>query len=143
SHPNIVTAHDADQAGDLHFLVMEYVEGINLADYAKQCGPLPVRLACDLACQVARGLQHADEHGLVHRDIKPSNLMLMPSGQVKILDFGLVRLVRKPDDGSGATRSGTSVGTPAFMAPEQARDASKVDVRADIYSLGATLFALL
>ena len=102
-HPNIVTAHDADQAGGLHFLVMEYVEGRNLADTWKRTGPLPVAEAC-LTCGRRRwDLQHAHEQGMVHRDIKPHNLMLQTSGEaaggiVKILDFGLARLParRKP-----------------------------------------------
>jgi serine/threonine protein kinase len=92
AHPNIVTAHDADQAGDTHFLVMEYVEGISLGRLVAEKGPLPVAQACDYVRQVALGLQHAHEQGMVHRDVKPQNLMLTPQGQVKILDFGLARL---------------------------------------------------
>src|SRR5438876_1137542 len=95
SHPNIVTAYDADQAGDVHFLIMEFVEGISLAQHVAQHGPLPVAQACDYIRQAALGLQFAADHGMVHRDIKPHNLMLTPAGQVKILDFGLARLVRE------------------------------------------------
>ena len=91
-HPNIVASHDADQAGSLHFLVMEYVEGRSLADYAQEKGPLPIPEACEYARQAALGLQHAHEHGLVHRDVKPHNLMRTPDGRIKILDFGLARL---------------------------------------------------
>ncbi len=91
-HPNIVTAHDADQAGATHFLVMEYVEGVSLAEHLERTGPLPVAEACRLARQAALGLQHAHEHGLIHRDIKPHNIMLTADGGVKILDFGLAAL---------------------------------------------------
>jgi serine/threonine protein kinase/WD40 repeat protein len=142
THPNIVSVLDADCAGTLHFLVMEYVEGINLADYQKENGPLPVDLACRLVVQAAAGLQHAHEKGLVHRDIKPANLMLTPSGQVKILDFGLVRVMENSGK-LGLTRLGACMGTAEYMAPEQSRDASKADSRADIYSLGCTLYCLL
>jgi serine/threonine protein kinase len=142
SHPNIVTVYDADQTGEHHFLVMEYVDGISLSGLLKQNGPLPIGQACQYARQVALGLQHANEKGLVHRDIKPSNLMLTRNGQVKILDFGLARLQgRQP--GTDTTRTGACMGTPDYQAPEQARDAGRVDIRADLYSLGATLYCLL
>src|SRR5262249_45758756 len=91
THPNIVTAHDADQAGDAHFLVMEFVEGLSLAQQVQRQGPLPVPQACAYVRQAALGLQHAFERGMVHRDIKPHNLMLTAGGHVKILDFGLAR----------------------------------------------------
>jgi len=154
SHPNIVAAYDAEQAGDLHFLVMEYVDGVNLAHLAANKGPLDVGIACDYARQAALGLQHAFTQGMIHRDIKPHNLMLTRDGQVKILDFGLARLVREqqaaepplrgeaPRDRS-LTAVGALLGTPDFMAPEQARDARQADIRADIYSLGCTLYSLL
>src|SRR4051794_4758231 len=93
SHPNIVTAYDADQAGETHFLVMEFIEGINLDAVLAEQGRLSVACACDYARQAALGLQHAFERGMVHRDIKPHNLMRTPQGQVKILDFGLARYV--------------------------------------------------
>ena len=93
THPNIVAAFDAEQAGDVHFLAMEYVEGVSLARRCAEYGPLPVAEACSYARQAALGLQHAHECGMVHRDIKPQNLMLTPGGQVKILDFGLARFV--------------------------------------------------
>jgi serine/threonine protein kinase len=96
-HANIVAAYDADQAGNLHFLVMEYVEGQNLADYLAEMGPLPVTQACEIVRQAALGLQHAHERGMVHRDIKPHNLMLTPLGQVKVLDFGLARFALEPN----------------------------------------------
>lgn len=139
-HPNIVRAYDAEQVGDLHFLVMEFIEGIDLARFVQEKGPLPVLQACDFARQAALGLQHAFERGLVHRDIKPSNLMLTATGQVKILDFGLAGFFAEEES---HTEFGIALGTPSFMAPEQGRDAASADVRADIYSLGCTLYFLL
>jgi serine/threonine protein kinase len=158
SHPNIVAAYDAEQAGSVHFLVMEYVEGVDLARVVEEHGPLPVLKACHFVRQAAIGLQHAFEKGMVHRDIKPQNLMLTPKGQVKILDFGIARFSREEiapvthcgnDDvalepaGTRLTLSGSVVGTADYMAPEQARDACLADIRADIYSLGCTFYTLL
>jgi serine/threonine protein kinase len=150
SHPNIVTAFDAEQVGNLHFLVMEYVEGVDLARHVALRGPLPVEEACSHVRQAALGLQHAFEKGMIHRDIKPHNLMLThadsakaePFGRVKILDFGLARLVGATVQ-HAQTASGMLLGTVDFMAPEQADDARSVDIRADIYSLGSTLYYLL
>jgi tRNA A-37 threonylcarbamoyl transferase component Bud32 len=142
-HPNVVTAYDADQVGDTHFLVMEHVSGVSLARYLATEGRLSVAQACDCVRQAALGLQHAHENGMVHRDIKPGNLMLTPSGQVKIMDFGLARIAREQSTDAALTREGSLMGTPDYMAPEQANDASKADIRADIYSLGCTLYHLL
>lgn len=152
SHPHVVHAYDAGPIEQTHFLAMEYVEGIDLAKWMKQSGPLPIGLACEYARQVALGLQHAHEHGLVHRDIKPANLLLTASsdggpGVVKILDMGLARLRKKPKrtaDGSGTlTQEGTVMGTPDFLSPEQAMDPRTADIRTDLYSLGCTLYYLL
>ena len=144
SHKNIVTAYDAEQTGRLHYLVMEYVDGQSLDAIVKEKGPLSVRRACDYILQAALGLEHAFQQGMVHRDIKPQNLMCTKDGVVKILDFGLARLaVGNDDDTTGLTAFGTTVGTPDYIAPEQARDSRRVDTRADIYSLGGTLYYLL
>ena len=143
SHPNIVTAYDAEQVGSCHFLVMEYVEGIDLAKYMKKKGALPLNHACHFIRQAALGLQHAHECGMVHRDIKPANLMLTTTGVVKIMDFGLARLAREGASWGGLTAQNIMMGTADYMAPEQGDDAQKADVRADIYSLGCTLFHLL
>jgi WD40 repeat protein/predicted Ser/Thr protein kinase len=143
AHPNIVTAHDAEQAGDVHFLVMEYVEGTSLADVLAERGPLPVGEACSYVRQAALGLQHAFEQGMVHRDIKPHNLMLTPQRRVKILDFGLARFVSENAPGEGLTAPGIAMGTPDYIAPEQASDSHRADIRADLYSLGCTLYHLL
>lgn len=143
NHPNIVQAFDAEQAGSLHMLVMEFVEGISLAEYLDRKGPLPVGLACHFARQAALGLHHAFDKGMVHRDIKPRNLMITPKGQVKILDFGLARMASERGKESRLTRHGDFMGTPEYVAPEQATDASTADIRADLYSLGCSLYCLL
>ncbi len=141
-HPNIVAALDAGQqvgkdpdAPILHYLVMEYVVGEDLETYVNGHGPLPIASACDLICQIASALDEADKHNLIHRDIKPSNIMVTPQGQAKLLDFGLVHHFR-----NRLTEPHTTMGTIDYMPPEQARDAAKVDIRADIYSLGGTLY---
>jgi hypothetical protein len=164
AHPNIVAAHDAEQSGDVHFLVMEFVEGTSLDRLVGEAGPLPVVPACDYVRQAALGLQHAFERGMVHRDIKPGNLMRTPDGRIKVLDFGLARFAREstppsvspaPEGGDRSpepgvrrscaplTRVGTLMGTPDYMAPEQAASLHAADIRADIYSLGCTLYYLL
>jgi serine/threonine protein kinase len=142
-HPNIVRAIDAEWTGGCHFLVMEFVEGTDLARLVKRRGPLPVAEACDHARQAAAGLQHASERGMVHRDIKPQNLMLTPEGQVKVLDFGLARFASETMPAAALTETHMIMVTIDYMAPEQARDARAADVRADIYSLGCTLYHLL
>jgi serine/threonine protein kinase len=143
SHPNIVAAYDAEQAGDLLFLVMEYVDGVSLAEVVEQQGPLPVGQACDHVRQAALGLQHASERGMVHRDLKPHNLMRTPNNEVKILDFGLARFISESGRPGSLTQENAGIGTPEYIAPEQAMDACQADIRADIYSLGCTLYFLL
>ena len=143
-HPNIVRVFDLCQEGKLHYLVMEYVEGISLQALVSRTGPVNVTAACHYARQVAFGLQHAHDLGFVHRDIKPANLLLDRAGLVRILDLGLVR--SEADRAGGLTRqldNKSILGTADYVAPEQAVDSSNVDIRADIYSLGATLYFLL
>ena len=194
SHPHIVRAYDADQVNGTYYIAMEYIEGVDLAKLLRDSGPLPVNQACEYIRQVALGLQHAFERGLVHRDIKPANLLVTravssdrrrssgviprplnlperrsgsvlplaakpsnsvhsrsmpvmhyPWGVVKILDMGLARCT-DPFGASVAThltQIGSVMGTPEFIAPEQARDSHNSDIRADLYSLGCTLYFLL
>ncbi|NQT17263.1 MAG: protein kinase [Planctomycetes bacterium] len=143
-HPHIVRATDAGEADGVHYLVMEYVPGVDLSSVLKRHGPMPVADACEVARQAAVGLEHAHQHGLIHRDVKPSNLILSGSGQVKILDLGLALLSSQVmGEGGELTSSGQMMGTLDYMAPEQGGDSHEVDARADVYSLGATLFKLL
>src|SRR6266478_7802244 len=157
SHPNIVIVHDFDQVGDNCFIAMEYVEGTDLYHLVKEQGPLPPPQACDYVRQVALGLQHAHERGLVHRDIKPANLLVagvqidpstkapadLTPGGVKILDMGMALLHGIDKDSMHGMPDGGLMGTPDYMAPEQALDFRQVDIRADLYSLGCTFYFLL
>ena len=140
-HTNIVRAMDANEHEETHYLVMEYVDGVDLSELVHRIGSLPIADACELVRQAAIGLQHAHEHSLVHRDIKPSNLMMTKTGQLKILDLGLARLHNGHH--RELTSAGQMMGTIDYMAPEQTGDSHDVDIRADIYGLGATLFKLL
>jgi len=147
SHPNIVTLYDAGEINGTHYLAMELIEGMDLGRTVRESGPLPVAQACDYLRQVAEGLSHAHEQGLVHRDIKPSNLLVARErGVVKILDMGLARLSTPSilTDTSGTlTREGSVLGTFDYLAPEQAKNARDVDARADLYSLGCTFYHLI
>jgi len=120
---------------------MEFVDGQSLDRVLARKGPFPINFACGYIRQGALGLQHAFEQGMVHRDIKPQNMMLTPKGQIKLLDFGLARMASEQSAGMLQTAAGTYMGTPEYMAPEQATDARTADIRADIYSLGCTLFS--
>jgi serine/threonine protein kinase len=148
-HPNLVRALDAREEGGLHLLVMEYLQGSDLARIVERCGSLSVADACEVLRQAALGLQHAHERcQVVHRDLKPSNLMITTDGGVKVLDLGLARVVREQiADGDVEAASLTSecavMGTVDYMAPEQWNDSHAVDLRADLYSLGCTLYYLL
>ncbi len=143
-HPNVVHVYDFRYEGKLYCIVMEYVDGPNLQQVLARKGALPVAVACEYVRQAALGLRHAHEAGLVHRDVKPANLLVSAEGTVKVLDLGLARMDR--DGGESLTRKFNSacvLGTADYLAPEQAMSLHDVDGRADIYSLGATLFALL
>jgi serine/threonine protein kinase len=143
-HPNVVHVYDFRQEGPLYFLVMEHIDGPSLQQLLARRGRLAVGAACEYVRQAALGLQHAHEHGLVHRDVKPANLLVDASGTVKVLDLGLARY--EADDGESLTQlfsSNAVLGTADYLSPEQALSLHDVDGRADVYSLGATLFALL
>jgi serine/threonine protein kinase len=143
-HPNIVRAYDIDQDDKLHFLVMEYVDGSSLQEIIKKTGPMDVLRAVHYMYQSAQGLQHAYESaGLVHRDIKPGNILIDRTGVVKILDMGLARFFNDEEDILTKKYDENVLGTADYLAPEQALDSHSVDIRADIYSLGATFYFCL
>ncbi|MFL5243061.1 MAG: protein kinase domain-containing protein [Gemmataceae bacterium] len=142
-HHNIVGGHDIDQSDKLHFLVMEYIDGNTLHHIVKKHGPMDAVRAAHYVRQAALGLQHAHEAGLVHRDIKPSNLLLDRTGTVKVLDLGLARFFHDESDDLSKQEAHGPVGTSDYMAPEQALNSHEADIRADIYSLGATFYFLL
>ncbi len=147
AHPNIVASFGSDDVCGLRLLVLEYVDGVDLAALVKRDGPLPLPKALGYLYQAARGLAYAHKRGLVHRDIKPSNLLVDGAGRVKLLDLGIARfdeaIVEGSEEAMHLTRTGLLLGTVAYMAPEQAENAKLADVRSDIYSLGKTLQYLL
>jgi serine/threonine protein kinase len=139
SHPHIVSVYSFGQEGRTPYIAMELVEGNDLSQEIKRNGKLPTERAIDIARQAAEALEYAARNNVIHRDIKPSNIFLTREGNVKVMDFGLAKRI---DADPQLTSSGFVVGTPAYMAPEQAMG-KKVDFRADIYSLGCTLYAML
>ncbi len=149
NHPHIVTAYDAAESKGARYLVMEYVDGADLASVVKTTGPLPVSRAVQYVLQVARALEYAHSKGIIHRDIKPSNLLVDRQDNVKILDLGLAR-IQDPEGATSTdsslielTKTGMVLGTVDYMPPEQALGAKDIDHRADIYSLGISLYYLL
>jgi tRNA A-37 threonylcarbamoyl transferase component Bud32 len=153
-HPNIVKVRDADEIDSRPFMVMDYIDGVNLSHQVKVHGPLPIHTAAECARQAAVGLQHAFERGVVHRDIKPANLLMEPANGVpanppavdfcvKILDFGLARFDSERRYATRLTQLGSTLGTVDYMAPEQAESARDADTRSDVYGLGCTLYFLL
>src|SRR5262249_22726253 len=146
SHLNIVTAYDAGEAEAGPFLVMEFIDGRDLATEVQQRGPLSPREAVECVLQAARALDYAHGQGIIHRDIKPANLLRDKSGVVKVADLGLAHIndsLGRSPEGGGLTQAGTIMGTVEFMPPEQAEGSPDIDHRADIYSLGCTLHYLL
>jgi len=143
NHPNIVLAYDIDNEEDVHYIVMEYVDGVDLHQLVKRDGAIDASTTADLIAQAARGLAHAHEKGVIHRDVKPANLLVDSSGVVRLLDMGLA-LVKATDDESLTIANNENVlGTADYLAPEQALNSHEVDHRADIYGLGCTMYFLL
>jgi serine/threonine protein kinase len=150
NHPNIITIHEIGEIANTHYIATEYVEGETLRRRMDR-GPLTLQEALDLAIQIATALEAAHRAGIVHRDIKPENVMVRPDGYVKVLDFGLAKLIepstagldaRLPIEGTVNTESGVVMGTPRCMSPEQARG-EKADARTDIFSLGIVFYEML
>ena len=142
AHPNIVTAHDARDVDGVALLVTEWIDGLDLKEIVGRVGPLSVADASEIGVRMAAALSYISDQNLVHRDLKPSNVMINSEGEVKLLDLGLARL-RSADAQQDATATGQPMGTADYVAPEQINDAREVDIRADIYSLGCTLYKLL
>lgn len=140
NHPGVVQVYDSGEEDGLHYLVMELIEGNDLAEIVKREGKLAVDETLRIVREVAEALREALVHGVIHRDIKPANIMLTQTGQVKVSDLGLAKVITDETD---LTMSGVGLGSPHFIAPEQADDARRVDHRADIYSLGITTLFLL
>jgi serine/threonine protein kinase len=157
THHNVIQVYDIGEERGQHFFSMEFVNGRSLADLLKKDGKLAAEAAVGLVLQAARGLRYGHRQGMVHRDIKPDNLMVNEEGVVKVADLGLVKLGNadvpaqagslpgggEGDPGGTLTRVGAVMGTPAYMAPEQGKDSAAVDQRADVYSLGCTLYVLI
>ncbi|MCA9488509.1 MAG: serine/threonine protein kinase [Myxococcales bacterium] len=138
SHPNLMRVLDVDRDGAIPYIVMELARGGSIVQWMKRNGPMPPRMAVEVAVQCADGLQYAHEQGVVHRDVKPHNILVHENGRVVITDFGIARV-----NDTDLTATGSAMGTFAFMAPEQRTDAKNVDPRADIYALGASFFTML
>jgi serine/threonine-protein kinase len=142
-HQNIARVYHVGQDKGLHYIVFEFIEGINLRDLVQQHGPLPVAEAVGYTLQVAEALEHAAARGVVHRDIKPSNVLVTADGRAKLVDMGLARLQKIEAVAEDLTASGVTLGTFDYISPEQARDPRVADVRSDLYSLGCTLYFML
>ena len=142
-HPNLVIAHDAGEVDGQNFLVMEYVQGVDLRSKVKQSGPLDIATAMQCTAEAARGLHHAHEKGIVHRDVKPGNIMLGSDNAAKVTDLGLARFSDADPNAVEVSQTGLVIGTSAFMSPEQCAGSRDLDFRTDIYSLSCTLFYLL
>jgi eukaryotic-like serine/threonine-protein kinase len=136
NHTNLVSGIDVGEADGIHYLVMEYADGNTLASLLRRGGALDEERAVGIAQQIARALDHAHKNGLLHRDVKPDNVIITRDGVAKLCDLGLARLDEKAE-------AAQRMGTPAYISPEQARGETHVDLRSDLYSLGATLFHLL
>jgi serine/threonine-protein kinase len=140
NHPNIVQGFDAGEVDGTHYFAMEFVDGPTVLTLLERGGAMDQDRALRITIQVARALDHASRQGLIHRDVKPDNIMIAPGGLAKLCDLGLAKDVSR---GSGSTERGTTLGTPNYISPEQARGSAEVDIRSDLYSLGATLYHMV
>ncbi len=141
-HPNIVNVHDFGETNGLYYFVMEFVDGVNLREMIRSHRLTPAE-AFSVVPKICDALQFAHEEGIVHRDIKPENILIDKKGRVKIADFGLAKLLGREESDPRLTVSGATLGTPRYMAPEQAEKPNSVDHRADIYSLGVVFYEML
>src|SRR3954449_355487 len=142
NHPNIVAIYDWGQQSGTYFIVMEYVEGRSLSDIIRTDGPLHPRRSAEITADVAAALGFAHRNGVVHRDVKPGNIIISPSGQVKVADFGIAQAITGGADQHNLTQAGAVMGTATYFSPEQAQG-KPVDPRSDLYSLGCVLFEML
>jgi serine/threonine-protein kinase len=143
NHENIARVHYVGEDRGVHYIVFEYIEGVNLRDRVEQNGPLPLEEAVSFTYQIAQALDHASERDVIHRDIKPSNVLITPDGKAKLVDMGLARLNQVAQADADLTASGVTLGTFDYISPEQARDPRSADVRSDMYSLGCSFFFML
>jgi serine/threonine protein kinase len=137
NHPNITKVIDFDEQPQQLSIIMEFLEGMDLNQRIKNAGPLSEKEITAIFSQVLAAFQYAHEKGIVHRDIKPANIFILPNGHVKILDFGIAKLFGL---GNEMTQTGTQIGTPIYMSPEQVKADKSIDHRSDIYSMGVTMF---
>ncbi|HXF40636.1 MAG TPA: serine/threonine-protein kinase, partial [Blastocatellia bacterium] len=138
NHPNVATLHSFFRQGDDFFMVMEYVRGETLEDVIRKNGAMPCDQAVEMFCMALEGIDHAHKMGIVHRDIKPANMMLTETGTIKVMDFGIARVLGT----DRLTKAGHLIGTVEYMSPEQVRG-DETDARSDIYSLGVLLYEML
>ncbi len=138
AHRNVVRTYDLGEINGVYYLTMEYVEGTSLKQLVASRGKLPVSVTLTIGKQLCRALEVAHAEGVIHRDVKPQNMVVEPSGFLKVMDFGIARLVNPPK-GKGLTEAGTSIGTPDYMSPEQLSGA-ELDARSDLYAAGVVLF---
>ncbi|MBI4614239.1 MAG: serine/threonine protein kinase, partial [Planctomycetes bacterium] len=141
NHPNVVAAYDVGSNGSNYYLVMEFVDGTSLQDRIRKEGRIGQAEALEYWIQIGRALDHAGKSGLIHRDVKPANILVEASGRAKLADLGLARPV--DDQDAELTDDGTALGTPFYISPEQARGVRDLDIRTDIYSLGASFYHVL
>ncbi|MEO1993786.1 MAG: serine/threonine-protein kinase [Planctomycetaceae bacterium] len=139
-HPNVVQVYAADSQQGIHFAAIEYIDGMSMEDWIEKLGRLSIGDALHVTLRCAEALKHAHDQKMIHRDIKPDNILITAKGVVKVADFGLAKAI---DEDVSMTQSGTGLGTPLYMAPEQARNAKHVDQRTDIYALGCTLYCFV